>query len=280
MFFDVIADCASYIIAHTVIVLPALNIVHVKVQFVVSSVNCSAIVKCGTVLWSFRPDLEIWKSAMPLDEAGSIQGHTDILLIELDLTKEQLNLKELKPPEARSLLTQTERIRSEYMPLAGRLQGLGAPASNQDCFTTMKRIFTTRSQLMASCPAASFGASSSLGGASAPIQAKFPQIQLPVFSGDTEEWLAWSCAFCSTVDSHDDLASDAKLQYLITSVSVETLRLISESEATGASYATVMRELRTRYEHRSMILKHLLDSAESSGQEKIQCHRFYERPYT
>ncbi len=144
------------------------------------------------------------------------------------------------------------------MPLAGRLQGLGALASNQDCLTTMKRIFAARSQPMASCPTASFGAGGSLGGASAPIQAKLPQIQLPVFSSDTDEWLAWSCAFCSAIDSLDDLASDAKLQYLIISVSGEALRLVSESEATGASYATVMRELRTRYEHCPTILKHYL----------------------
>ncbi len=147
------------------------------------------------------------------------------------------------------------------MPLAGWLQGLGAPMSKQDCLAVMKRISATRSRLLSVCPTASGSASAPFcSGLSsgAQIQAKLPQIQLPVFSGNTEEWHAWSHTFGSAIDSREDLMSDAKLQYLIMSISGEALRLVCESEATGASYTNVMRELWTCYEHHPTILKYYL----------------------
>ncbi len=51
---------------------------------------------------------------------------------------------------------------------------------------------------------------------------------------------------------------DAKLQYLLTSISGDALRLVSESEAMGASYAMVMRQLHDRYEDHASILCYYL----------------------
>ncbi len=59
----------------------------------------------------------------------------------------------------------------------------------------------------------------------------------------------------STIDSREDLTSEAKLQYLAASVSGEALHLVSNLEAAGANYATALRQLRDRYEDRVAILK-------------------------
>ncbi len=95
----------------------------------------------------------------------------------------------------------------------------------------------------------------------AQIQAKLPQIHLLVFSGDAEACITWSRAFVSAIDSHKYLTSDAKLQYLITSVSGVPLRLVSESEATGTSHTTIMRQLRDQYEDRAAILSTVSDGS-------------------
>ncbi len=68
-------------------------------------------------IWSFGPDMIFRDSIMPLNEAESVQGHIGILLHELDLIEEQLNAKELKRHEARSLSSQIEHSMRSLVPL-------------------------------------------------------------------------------------------------------------------------------------------------------------------
>ncbi len=147
------------------------------------------------------------------------------------------------------------------MSLAGKLQGLGSPSSRDERLTILKHILAVRSKASSLAPVSSSVAGSHFvtsGPGSSQLQAKLLQINLPMFSGGTDAWIGWSRAFSSVVDGREDLTSDAKLQYLLTSISGEALRLVSESEATGASYSMVMRQLRDRYEDRASILKYYL----------------------
>ncbi len=61
---------------------------------------------------------------MASDDAGSVQGHIELLSLELELLEERLIAPDLKPQDARTLLSQVNTFRSEYMSLAGKRQGL------------------------------------------------------------------------------------------------------------------------------------------------------------
>ncbi len=92
-----------------------------------------------------------------------------------------------------------------------------------------------------------------------------PPINLPIFTGTTADWIKWIRAFNATVDSCDDLTSEAKLQYLASTVSGEALSLVSNAEAMGANYATVMHHLQNHFEDRNLILKQYLQRFVSPG---------------
>ncbi len=211
-------------------------------------------------------------SAMAYDDAGSVQGHIELLSLELELLEEWLIAPDLKPQDARTLLSQVDTLRSEYMSLAEKLQGFGSPSSRDERLTILKCILAVWSKASSLAPV-----SSSVGGShfvasgpgSSQLQAKLPQINLPMFSGGADAWIGRSRAFSSAVDGRENLTSDAKLQYLLTSISGEALRLVSESKTTGASYSMVMRQLHDRYEDRASILKYYLRRFLNPGRAKL-----------
>ncbi len=70
---------------------------------------------------------------MVADEVQTVHGHIGIA-------------SDLKPQDAWLLLSQLYTLCSEYMPLAGKLQGLGSPVSRDESLQVMKRIVAARSK--------------------------------------------------------------------------------------------------------------------------------------
>ncbi len=205
---------------------------------------------------------------VPVDEVATARSRLDYWILELELLEEQLSQAELTPNEAKCAIPQLEKVRDEYSNIAGLLGGLGAPIDKDARISVIKRLSAARSKASQMVPgafSASSGAYATSQSGSAGIQAKLPPINLPIFAGTTADWIKWIRAFNATVDSRDDLTSEAKLQYLASTVSGEALRLVSNAEAMGANYATVMRHLRNRFEDRNLILKHYLQRFVSPG---------------
>ncbi len=134
---------------------------------------------------------------MSVDNTQLASGQILILLLELECLEEQLSAPEIKVHDARSILTQIETIRSDYLAFAGKLSSLGAPIPKEECRAVVKRLSAARSHALTVCPTvsmASSGSDSGSGSGTVQVQAKLPQINLPIFAGDIAEWISWSRA--------------------------------------------------------------------------------------
>ncbi len=167
------------------------------------------------------------------------------------MLEEQLSQADVTPNDAKGAVPQLEKVREEYSIIVDQLGGLGASLEKDARLSIIKSLSAARTKASQMLPAA-FGAPSGVHTSGQPgftaIQVKLPPINLPIFTGTTADWIKWIWAFNATVDSRDDLTSEAKLQYLASTVSGEALHLVSNAEAMGANYATVMRHLRNRFE--------------------------------
>ncbi len=175
---------------------------------------------------------------------------------------------DLTSNDAKTAIPQLEKVREEYSNIVGQLGGLGAPIERDARLLVIKCLSAARSKASQMLPSA-FGASSGAYTAGQPgfagMQAKLPPINLSIFTGSTADWIKWIRAFNANVDSRDDLTLEAKLQYSASTVSGEALHLVSNAEAMGANYATVMPHLWNQFEDRNQILKHYLQHFVSPG---------------
>ncbi len=205
---------------------------------------------------------------MVADEAETVHGHIGILLLEQELLEDRLNASNLKPQNARVLLSQLDTLHFKYMSLAGKLQGLSSLVSRKEYFLVVKQILAAQSKATSLVPVSlSSGGGSNCAAAGSgvsQIQAKLPQINLPLFSGGTNAWICWSASSVQQSTAAETLRRTPN-SYLLTSVSGEALCLISESEATGASYTMVMQQLCDRYEDRTSIFRYYLRRFLNSG---------------
>ncbi len=198
---------------------------------------------------------------MAKDLTAKIKGHIETVLLELDIAEGRLDEEDLKLPEVRLVMSRIDAVRSEYPALIGQLCELGQPPTKEERLTVLRKIAAIESKASRMFPAIASGASSTASSCCTngpQIQAKLPQINLPPFSGEIGDWLKWSRAFLSTVDCREDLTSDAKMQYLLTTLSGEALETIVNLDPIGASYATAILQLRERYENKAVILEYYL----------------------
>ncbi len=200
---------------------------------------------------------------MPANEATGVQIRLEQLALELEVIEQQVGRDDLPARDARDMLPQIERIREAYGALLGQFAELGKSEEKEERLSVTRRLAAAQSRALQFCPGAAGAPSGSSD--SAVVHAKLSPINLPTFSGETEDLLKWYRAFSTTIDSRDDLTSEAKLQYLINSVSGEALYLVNQVESTGASYVTAMKRLRERYEDRATILKHYMERLVSPG---------------
>ena len=77
--------------------------------------------------------------------------------------------------------------------------------------------------------------------------AKLPEIKLPTFSGNFDEWETFWSSFSNNVDSTDDLEQSAKLTYLLQSLEGEPQKIISGLSHTDDNYCIALESWRDRY---------------------------------
>ncbi|GFT32186.1 DUF1758 domain-containing protein [Trichonephila clavipes] len=67
-------------------------------------------------------------------------------------------------------------------------------------------------------------------------EVKLPTLSLPIFSGVTEEWLAFSDLFEAAVSNNNDLTGAQKLQYLKGSLKSDALKIINSLSITNDNF--------------------------------------------
>ncbi|GFX37537.1 DUF1758 domain-containing protein [Trichonephila clavipes] len=77
-------------------------------------------------------------------------------------------------------------------------------------------------------------------------EVKLPTLSLPIFSGVTEEWLAFSDLFEAAVSNNNDLTGAQKLQYLKGSLKSYALKIINALSITNDNFEIAWKLLKDR----------------------------------
>ncbi len=107
---------------------------------------------------------------MSIDRVEAVRGQIREVLLELARIEDRIALGDIRRQDAPNLLAQVTEVRAELLPLLGLLNGLGAPATKEDCLSILRRIAAVRS-----C--------ASLVGLSAPTSLSFTTGSFPSSSG-------------------------------------------------------------------------------------------------
>ena len=86
------------------------------------------------------------------------------------------------------------------------------------------------------------------------ITPRFPQINLPSFSGDFTAWLSFIDQFRSTVHDNDKLSPVQKLMYFKNCLASHASKLIMNLETTESNYEVALQMLEQRYKNDRVIL--------------------------
>ncbi|GFW81447.1 integrase catalytic domain-containing protein [Trichonephila clavipes] len=148
-----------------------------------------------------------------------------------------------------------------------------------DILDTLEEILVAiDTQLMPSAVNSDFevknqGSSHSLVSARS-AEVKLPTLSLPIFSGVTEEWLAFSDLFESAVSNNNDLTGAQKLQYLKGSLKSDALKIINSLSITNDNFEIAWKLLKDRYfnkrEIMSSLIKKFINITPLSGESSTQ----------
>ncbi|GFX05995.1 DUF1758 domain-containing protein [Trichonephila clavipes] len=105
-------------------------------------------------------------------------------------------------------------------------------------------------------------------------EVKLPTLSLPIFSGVTEEWLAFSDLFEAAVSNNNDLTGAQKLQYLKGSLKSDALKIINSLSITNDNFEIAWKLLRDRYFNKrgimSSLIKKFINITPLSGESSTQ----------
>ncbi|GFY33508.1 integrase catalytic domain-containing protein [Trichonephila clavipes] len=105
-------------------------------------------------------------------------------------------------------------------------------------------------------------------------EVKLPTLSLPIFSGVTEEWLAFSDLFEAAVSNNNDLTGAQKLQYLKSSLKSDALKIINSLSITNDNFEIAWKLLKDRYfnkrEIMSSLIKKFINITPLSGESSTQ----------
>ncbi|GFQ69718.1 DUF1758 domain-containing protein [Trichonephila clavata] len=91
-------------------------------------------------------------------------------------------------------------------------------------------------------------------------EVKLPTLSLPIFSGVTEEWLAFSDLFEAAVSNNQNLTGAQKLQYLKGSLRSDALRIVNSLSITNDNFEIAWKLLKDRYFNKREIMSSLVKS--------------------
>lgn len=86
------------------------------------------------------------------------------------------------------------------------------------------------------------------------VDVKLPRIQVPIFSGEYEEWSSFYDAFISLVDQNNALTNCNKMHYLMSALQGNALKAVSRLKITESNYAIALQTLVDRFENKRQII--------------------------
>ncbi|GFW52095.1 integrase catalytic domain-containing protein [Trichonephila clavipes] len=105
-------------------------------------------------------------------------------------------------------------------------------------------------------------------------EVKLPTLSLPIFSGVTEEWLAFSDLFEAAVSNNNDLTGAQKLQYLKGSLKSDALKIVNSLSITNDNFEIAWKLLKDRYFNKreiiSSLFKKFVNITPLSGESSTQ----------
>lgn len=85
-------------------------------------------------------------------------------------------------------------------------------------------------------------------------QVKLPQLDLPKFSGESQDWTAFHDLFVASVDENKSLSGAQKLQYLKASLKGDARNLINSFSLSNVNYKEAWELLCERYDNKKIII--------------------------
>ncbi|GFW41232.1 transposable element Tcb2 transposase [Trichonephila clavipes] len=105
-------------------------------------------------------------------------------------------------------------------------------------------------------------------------EVKLPTLSLPIFSGVTEEWLAFSDLLKLQFPTINDLTGAQKLQYLKGSLKSDALKIVNSLSITNDNFEIAWKLLKDRYfnkrEIMSFLIKKFINITPLSGESSTQ----------
>ncbi|KAI5735483.1 hypothetical protein M8J77_018916 [Diaphorina citri] len=91
------------------------------------------------------------------------------------------------------------------------------------------------------------------------VKAKLPTLDLPVFSGDSSEWVVFYELFRSMIHERTDLSDAQRCQYLLSRLSGKALACCSSIPATPDNYNIILQTLVDKYNDKRVLASNYLD---------------------
>lgn len=104
-----------------------------------------------------------------------------------------------------------------------------------------------------------FGKLKELTSGQASQNVQLPQLKLPVFDGEPDNWMAFRDLFDRIVHSNTSLPDGLKIQYLKTHITGKAGRLVHHLPPTEASYLKFYETLCNEYENKRATVSRLID---------------------
>ncbi|GFW88584.1 integrase catalytic domain-containing protein [Trichonephila clavipes] len=105
-------------------------------------------------------------------------------------------------------------------------------------------------------------------------EVKLPTLSLPIFSGVTEEWLAFSDLFEAADSNNQNITEAQKLQYLKGSLNSDALKIVNSLSTTNDNFEIAWKLLKDRYfnkrEIMSSLIKKFINITPLSGESSTQ----------
>lgn len=111
--------------------------------------------------------------------------------------------------------------------------------------------------------------------------ARLPKVEMPTFSGSILEWHSFWDMFTEMVDKHSRFSDVEKLHFLLTHLSGEAKRVVSNYKLEAANYLNVVAALKERFDDKSKIraahFQALMSLSQVTNLDAMQLQKFQDQ---
>lgn len=195
----------------------------------------------------------IFKYKLKLAEEWRNQGNLDAIQVFEPTLRERFDDLENKFSNIYDLMDDADeksKIMEEHMDIEGRYLDIICCINKENTHSTHESI--------------------------KPARLKLEPIEIPAFSGDLQDWPAFSEIFTSLIKNNRSLNDVQRMQYLKTCITGDATKAISQLSISSNNFEVAWKLLQTRYENERAVNSKYLDILINQPEMKKENETFYQ----